>query len=183
MYEACFRVSLKHASLWAEIFKKVRLKGSLSYLHMYFSYMPDSCQPYSAVDFNHTDCKKKVLLLGSQAHLVVKCMTSGILITRACSLAAMGKKYPAHQRDPRPGYVNATRLFMMALQPAQSYYVKTVLIPACPGLVRWPDPLGWNWRSQSRCMLSVTVQDHMERWCLHLSWRGLPFPRHKGAQK
>ena len=32
--------------------------------------MPDSCQPYSAVDFNHTDCKKKVLLLGSRAHLV-----------------------------------------------------------------------------------------------------------------
>ena len=36
MYEACFRVSLKHcgmkysqthASLWAEIFKKLRLKG------------------------------------------------------------------------------------------------------------------------------------------------------------
>ena len=32
--------------------------------------MPDSCQPYSAVDFNHTDCKKKVLLLGPRAHLV-----------------------------------------------------------------------------------------------------------------
>ena len=27
MDEACFRVSLKHASLWAEIFKKLRLKG------------------------------------------------------------------------------------------------------------------------------------------------------------
>ena len=27
MREACFRVSLKHASLWAEIFKKLRLKG------------------------------------------------------------------------------------------------------------------------------------------------------------
>ena len=27
MYEACFRVSPKHASLWAEIFKKLRLKG------------------------------------------------------------------------------------------------------------------------------------------------------------
>ena len=27
MYEACFRVSLKHASLWDEIFKKLRLKG------------------------------------------------------------------------------------------------------------------------------------------------------------
>ena len=27
MYEACFRVSLKHASLWAGIFKKLRLKG------------------------------------------------------------------------------------------------------------------------------------------------------------
>ena len=27
MYEACFRVSLKHASLRAEIFKKLRLKG------------------------------------------------------------------------------------------------------------------------------------------------------------
>ena len=27
MYEACFRVSLKHASLWAEIFWKLRLKG------------------------------------------------------------------------------------------------------------------------------------------------------------
>ena len=37
MYEACFRVSLKHASLWVEIFKKVRLKGLLSYLHMYLS--------------------------------------------------------------------------------------------------------------------------------------------------
>ena len=27
MYEACFRVSLKHASLWAEILRKLRLKG------------------------------------------------------------------------------------------------------------------------------------------------------------
>ena len=27
MYEACFRVSLKHASLWAETFKKLRLRG------------------------------------------------------------------------------------------------------------------------------------------------------------
>ena len=27
MDEACFRVSLKHASLWVEIFKKLRLKG------------------------------------------------------------------------------------------------------------------------------------------------------------
>ena len=27
MYEACFRVSLKHASLWVEIFKTLRLKG------------------------------------------------------------------------------------------------------------------------------------------------------------
>ena len=38
----------------------------------------------------------------------------GILMTRACSLAAMGKKYPAHQQDPHPGYVNAMKLFMMA---------------------------------------------------------------------
>ena len=34
--------------------------------------MPDSCQPFSAVDFNHTDCKKKVLLLGSRAHPVFR---------------------------------------------------------------------------------------------------------------
>ena len=27
MYEACFRVGLKHASWWVEIFKKLRLKG------------------------------------------------------------------------------------------------------------------------------------------------------------
>ena len=27
MYEACFRVSLKHVSLWAEIFRKFRLNG------------------------------------------------------------------------------------------------------------------------------------------------------------
>ena len=27
VYETCFRASLKHASLWAEIFKKLRLKG------------------------------------------------------------------------------------------------------------------------------------------------------------
>ena len=27
VYEACFRVSLKHASWWVEIFKKLRLKG------------------------------------------------------------------------------------------------------------------------------------------------------------
>ena len=27
VYEACFRVSLKHASSWAEIFRKLRLKG------------------------------------------------------------------------------------------------------------------------------------------------------------
>ena len=26
MYEACFRVSLKHASFWGEIFRKLRLK-------------------------------------------------------------------------------------------------------------------------------------------------------------
>ena len=58
----------------------------------------------------------------------------GVLMTRACSLAAMGHKCPEHQRDPHPGYENAMRLFMMALQPAQAaHYVKTVLIPACPG--------------------------------------------------
>ena len=27
VYEACFRVSLKHASLWAEMFRKLRSKG------------------------------------------------------------------------------------------------------------------------------------------------------------
>ena len=55
-------------------------------------------------------------------------------MTRACSLAAMGQECPAHQRDPHPGCENAMRLFMMALQPAQTaHYVKTVLIPACPG--------------------------------------------------
>ena len=27
MYEACFRVSLKHASLWAEIYRKLRVNG------------------------------------------------------------------------------------------------------------------------------------------------------------
>ena len=27
MNEACFRVGLKHASLWVEIFRKLRLKG------------------------------------------------------------------------------------------------------------------------------------------------------------
>ena len=27
MYEACFRVRLKHASLWAEMFRKLRSKG------------------------------------------------------------------------------------------------------------------------------------------------------------
>ena len=27
VYEACFRVSLKHASWWVEIFKKLKLKG------------------------------------------------------------------------------------------------------------------------------------------------------------
>ena len=58
----------------------------------------------------------------------------GILMTRACTLAAMGSKCPAHQQDPHPGYMNAMRLFMMALQPAQAaHYVKHVLIPACPG--------------------------------------------------
>ena len=55
-------------------------------------------------------------------------------MTRACTLAAMGSKCPAHQRDPHPGYMNAMRLFMTALQPAQAaHYVKHVLIPACPG--------------------------------------------------
>ena len=58
----------------------------------------------------------------------------GILMTRACTLAAMGSKCPAHQRDPHPGYMNTMRLFMMALQSAQAaHYVKHVLIPACPG--------------------------------------------------
>ena len=27
VYEACFRVSLKHASLWAETFRKLKLNG------------------------------------------------------------------------------------------------------------------------------------------------------------
>ena len=27
MYEACFRVSVKHVSLWDEIFRRLRLKG------------------------------------------------------------------------------------------------------------------------------------------------------------
>ena len=78
----------------------------------------------------------------------------GILMTRACSLAAMGSKCPAHQRDPHPGHQNAMRLFMMALQPAQTaHYVKQVLIPACPGPIgALSRPFGLE--------LNVTVEVH-----------------------
>ena len=51
--QACFTVSLKHVT------------------YVYLKKMTDSCQPFSAVDFDHTERKKKVLLLGSRAHLVL----------------------------------------------------------------------------------------------------------------
>ena len=38
VYEACFRVCFKHASLRAKAFKKLRFKGLLSFLHMYLSH-------------------------------------------------------------------------------------------------------------------------------------------------
>ena len=73
---------------------------------------------------------------------VLPALEPGLLMTRACSLAAMGSKCPAHQREPHPGYQNALRLFMMALQPAPMvHYVKQLLIPACPsptGEIAWP---------------------------------------------
>ena len=75
---------------------------------------------------------QRILCQGNQN--TITDLEPGILMTRACTLAAMGRKLPAHQRDPHPGYVNAMLLFMMALQPAPTaHYVKTVLIPACPG--------------------------------------------------
>ena len=46
---------------------------------------------------------------------VLPALEPGLLMTRACSLAAMGSKCPAHQREPHPGYQNALRLFMMTL--------------------------------------------------------------------
>ena len=63
--------------------------------------MPDSCQPYSAVDFNHTDCKKKVLLLGPRAHLV--CNT--VLESKPFSMPgnahkAMTQKNDTHSSNP-----------------------------------------------------------------------------------
>ena len=99
---------------------------------------------------------------------------------RACSLAAMGHKCPAHQRDRHPGYENAMRLFMMALQPAQTdHYVKTVLIPACPGatgaIVR---PCGLELAVRSRCMRSDAELAHMGESSLPRFWRSLPFHKH-----
>ena len=78
----------------------------------------------------------------------------GVLITRACSFAAIGSKCPAHQQDPHPGYQNAMRLFMMALQPAPTaHYVKLVLIPACAGPTEaLAQPFGLE--------LDVTVEVH-----------------------
>ena len=73
---------------------------------------------------------------------VLPALEPGLLMTRACSLAAMGSKYPAHQREPHPGHQNALRLFMMTLQPASLvHYVQHLLIPACPsptGETAWP---------------------------------------------
>ena len=70
---------------------------------------------------------------------VLPTLEPGLLMTRACSLAAMGSKCPAHQREPHPGYQNALRLFMMTLQPAPLvHYVQHLLIPACPSPTGWP---------------------------------------------
>ena len=74
---------------------------------------------------------------------VLLALEPGLLMTRACSLAAMGSKCPAHQREPHPGYQNAVRLFMMTLQPALLvHYVQHLLIRhARVPQARLPGPL------------------------------------------
>ena len=77
---------------------------------------------------------------------VLPALEPGLLMTRACSLAAMGSKCPAHQREPHPGYQNALRLFMMTLQPAPLvHYVQHLLIPACPSPTGEAAPLDWTY--------------------------------------
>ena len=59
----------------------------------------------------------------------IKAAEADYIITQACLAAAIGRKKPAHLREPHPGYVNSMRIFMLCLHPVplQHFAVKVLL--------------------------------------------------------
>ena len=59
----------------------------------------------------------------------IKAAEADYIMTQACLAAAIGRKKPAHLREPHPGYVCAVRIFMQCLHPVplQHFAIKVLL--------------------------------------------------------
>ena len=59
----------------------------------------------------------------------IKAAEANYIMTQACLAAAIGRKKPAHLREPHPGYVNSMKILMLRLHPVplQHFAVKALL--------------------------------------------------------
>ena len=60
----------------------------------------------------------------------IKAAEADFIMTQACLAAAIGRKKPAHLREPHPGYVISMRIFMLCLHPVPlQHFAEKVLLP------------------------------------------------------
>ena len=59
----------------------------------------------------------------------IKAAEANYIMTQACLAAAIGRKKPAHLREPHPGYVNFMKILMLCLHPVplQQFAVRVLL--------------------------------------------------------
>ena len=145
MYEACFRVSLKHASLWAEIFRKLRLKGWLSYLHMYLF---NTCRTAANRILRSTStiptARKRCCFWVRGLTLFFKgCVFQTRICKTTCSLTVSWSIFHSTSQSCPPGY----RLWINGLfmwhksHPELSLHLLQMASGAAPSKVRSQMPL------------------------------------------
>ena len=60
----------------------------------------------------------------------IKAAEANHIMTQACLAAAIGRKKPAHLREPHPGYVNFMKILMLCLHPVPlQHFAVRVLLP------------------------------------------------------
>ena len=60
----------------------------------------------------------------------IKAAEANYIMTQACLAAAIGRKKPAHLREPHPGYVNFMKILMLCLHPVPlQHFAVRVLLP------------------------------------------------------
>ena len=59
----------------------------------------------------------------------IKAVEANYIMTQACLAAAIGRKKPAHLKEPHPGYVNFMKILMLCLHPVplQQFAVRVLL--------------------------------------------------------